>query len=71
MREVTRSALVPYTAEQMFALVADIERYPEFVPWIIAAEKIDSGPNQVTGRLVAPKSVEGLAAQGRRCKGKT
>jgi coenzyme Q-binding protein COQ10 len=28
-----RSAvLVPYTAEQMFALVADIERYPEFVP---------------------------------------
>ena len=25
MREVTRSALVPYTAEQMFALVEDIE----------------------------------------------
>jgi ribosome-associated toxin RatA of RatAB toxin-antitoxin module len=51
MREVTRSALVPYTAEQMFALVADIERYPEFVPWLVAAEKVDSGPNQVTGRL--------------------
>lgn len=25
--------LVPYTAEQMFAVVADIERYPEFLPW--------------------------------------
>jgi coenzyme Q-binding protein COQ10 len=23
---------VPFTAEQMFALVADVERYPEFVP---------------------------------------
>lgn len=51
MREVTRSALVPYSAEQMFALVEDIERYPEFVPWISAAEKLQSTPDQVTGRL--------------------
>lgn len=28
--ETTRR--VPFTAEQMFALVADVERYPEFVP---------------------------------------
>jgi coenzyme Q-binding protein COQ10 len=28
--------LVPYTAEQMFAVVADIERYPEFLPWCAA-----------------------------------
>jgi coenzyme Q-binding protein COQ10 len=25
-----------YTVEQMFDLVADVERYPEFVPWITA-----------------------------------
>jgi coenzyme Q-binding protein COQ10 len=25
--------LLPYTAEQMYAVVADIERYPEFLPW--------------------------------------
>ena len=24
---------LPYTADQMFRLVADIERYPEFLPW--------------------------------------
>ena len=41
MREVKRSALVPYTAEQMFALVEDIERYPEFLPWVIAAQVIE------------------------------
>jgi coenzyme Q-binding protein COQ10 len=29
--------IVPYTAEQMYNLVADIERYPEFLPWCIAA----------------------------------
>ena len=25
--------LMPYSAEQMFALIADVEKYPEFLPW--------------------------------------
>lgn len=29
----------PYRAQQMFDLVADIERYPEFLPWVTAARK--------------------------------
>lgn len=33
MHIVRRSALVPYSAEQMFGLVDDIESYPEFLPW--------------------------------------
>lgn len=28
------SRVLPYTPEQLFRLVGDIERYPEFVPWI-------------------------------------
>jgi coenzyme Q-binding protein COQ10 len=28
---------LPYTAEQMYALVADVARYPEFLPWTAAA----------------------------------
>ncbi|MBO6604233.1 MULTISPECIES: type II toxin-antitoxin system RatA family toxin [Paracoccaceae] len=28
---------LPYTADQMYALVADVERYPEFIPWTNAA----------------------------------
>jgi coenzyme Q-binding protein COQ10 len=28
---------LPYTPQQMFALVADVERYPEFLPWCRAA----------------------------------
>lgn len=27
---------VPYSAAEMFALVADVERYPEFIPWCVA-----------------------------------
>ena len=36
MTSRTTKTNVPYSAEQMFALVADIERYPEFLPWCIA-----------------------------------
>lgn len=28
---------LPYTQKQLFDLVADVERYPEFVPWWVAA----------------------------------
>ena len=28
---------LPYTAQQMYDLVADVERYPEFLPWTAAA----------------------------------
>jgi coenzyme Q-binding protein COQ10 len=29
--------VLPYTPEQLFSLVADVERYPEFLPWCLAA----------------------------------
>jgi coenzyme Q-binding protein COQ10 len=28
---------LPYTPDQMFDLVADVRRYPEFLPWCLAA----------------------------------
>ncbi len=28
--------MLPYSREQMFDLVADVERYPEFLPWCVA-----------------------------------
>lgn len=33
MHSVERSVLVPYSAAQMFDLVAAVDRYPEFMPW--------------------------------------
>jgi ribosome-associated toxin RatA of RatAB toxin-antitoxin module len=33
MRKISRSALVPYSAAQMFKLVKDVEQYPSFLPW--------------------------------------
>ena len=36
MTEHTESRIVPYTADVMYAVVADVERYPEFLPWVVA-----------------------------------
>lgn len=38
MRKVSRSALVPYSAAQMYELVIDVESYPSFLPWCNDAE---------------------------------
>ena len=40
MREVRRTAIVPYTPQQMYAIVNDVRRYPEFVPWCPATRVI-------------------------------
>jgi ribosome-associated toxin RatA of RatAB toxin-antitoxin module len=33
MKTVHKSVLLWHSAEQMFALVTDVDRYPEFLPW--------------------------------------
>jgi ribosome-associated toxin RatA of RatAB toxin-antitoxin module len=33
MKTVHKSVLIWYSAEEMFALVTDVLRYPEFLPW--------------------------------------
>lgn len=33
MADVHKTVLVGYSAEQMFLLVDEVERYPEFLPW--------------------------------------
>lgn len=31
----TESRIVPYSADLMYAIVVDVERYPQFVPWCV------------------------------------
>jgi len=38
IHEIRRSALVTFSPEQMFDLVVDVERYPQFLPWVVGAE---------------------------------
>ncbi len=38
MTEISKTAVVPYTPSEMYALVNDIESYPVFLPWCTAAK---------------------------------
>jgi ribosome-associated toxin RatA of RatAB toxin-antitoxin module len=42
MKTVHKSVLIWYSAEEMFALVTDVARYPEFLPWCDKAAVIES-----------------------------
>ena len=51
MPRVSRSAHVPFTAPDMFSLVADVERYPRFLPWCRSATVHARTPTEVTASL--------------------
>lgn len=42
----------PYNTQQLFDLVADVERYPEFLPWCRAARVVERGQGYLLGELV-------------------
>ena len=44
---------VPFSARQMFDLVADVERYPDFLPWCIALRVVDRNIEDSAGTLNA------------------
>jgi len=48
---IDRSALVPYTPQEMFALVSDIKAYPRFLPWCEGAEILSRDEDEVRARI--------------------
>ena len=55
MHTISRKALVPYTAGQMFALVNDIESYPLFLPWCRSARVLERRDSEVKAALKLSK----------------
>lgn len=50
-KAITRSVLVPYSAQEMYELVCDVARYREFLPGCISSEVIASGDAELIGRM--------------------
>ncbi|MEO8559008.1 MAG: type II toxin-antitoxin system RatA family toxin [Rhodospirillales bacterium] len=48
----TERRVLPYTPQQLYDLVADLERYPEFLPWCIGARIRERHDNVVVADLV-------------------
>lgn len=51
MTTVIRSALLAYSAEEIFTLVNDVARYREFLPFCIASEVLEEIPGQMQARI--------------------
>jgi ribosome-associated toxin RatA of RatAB toxin-antitoxin module len=43
--------MVPYSAEQMYGLVDDVEMYPEFLPWCTGADLQSRKPDELVAGL--------------------
>ncbi|MDP4575278.1 type II toxin-antitoxin system RatA family toxin [Qipengyuania sp. G39] len=58
MPGIREKRFLPYTCEQMFDLVADVGRYAEFLPWVIATRvRSDSETEMVADMLVGFKAI--------------
>lgn len=56
MPTINQTALLPYSAEQMYNLVNDYQRYPEFLPGCIASRTINQGELALTAELTISKA---------------
>ncbi|MDZ7627468.1 MAG: type II toxin-antitoxin system RatA family toxin [Parvularculaceae bacterium] len=48
----TTTTEVPYSAAEMFALVADVERYPDFIPWCVALRIVERGEETLFADMI-------------------
>ena len=56
MPQISRSALVPYSAAQMYQLVNDVKSYPEFLPGCVGSRVLEASPNQMTAAVDVAKA---------------
>jgi ribosome-associated toxin RatA of RatAB toxin-antitoxin module len=51
MKTIHKSVLLWHSAPEMFALVTDIERYPQFLPWCDQGDVIETTATGVVARV--------------------
>ncbi|MFP4154346.1 MAG: type II toxin-antitoxin system RatA family toxin [Halothiobacillaceae bacterium] len=55
MTTIRRNVTVPYSAEQMYRLVNDVESYPDFLPWCERTELHRADANHVEASITLRK----------------
>ena len=51
MIEHRETRLGPYPAELMYAVVSDVEKYPQFLPWVLALRVLSRRENGLTAEM--------------------
>ena len=52
MPSIRETRTLPWSAEQMFDLVADVKRYGEFLPWVVATRVRSDGETEMIADMV-------------------
>lgn len=56
MAQISRSALVPFSAEKMYQLVNDVDAYSKFLPGCTGSRIVESSENQMTASVDVSKA---------------
>jgi ribosome-associated toxin RatA of RatAB toxin-antitoxin module len=51
MKSIHKSVLIWYSAQEMFELVTDVSRYPEFLPWCDRAAVLDQQESSMKAQV--------------------
>ena len=51
MKNISRSALLPYPADTLYDMVNDVAAYPEFLPWCDHAEVLEMSDTHMVARV--------------------
>ena len=52
MPRISETRTLQWSAEQMFDLVADVKRYPEFLPWVVATRVRSDGETEMVADML-------------------
>lgn len=55
MKKISRTALLNYSAEQMYQIVLDVEQYPVFLPWCGGVEVLVKSEDTLRARITIAK----------------
>jgi len=48
---ISKTALIPYSAEKMYDLVADVDNYQHFLPWCSGSKTLSRTDDEVQGQV--------------------
>ncbi|GKT11218.1 MAG: hypothetical protein ISEC1_P0181 [Thiomicrorhabdus sp.] len=56
MKKIARTALLPYSAQQMFDIVNNVVAYPDFLPWCGQSEVFSESSSEMVASVTIAKA---------------
>ncbi len=52
MPSISETRQLPYSPEQLFNIVADVEKYPDFLPWVVATRVTENSETRMKADML-------------------